>query len=129
MKTETVCNNFSEGDIALIQDLINDAQPNNEVEEAMRTTIQFLYRRNPAGFYKYLKQTKMPHLVLWTESKKISSHFKLSNLIYIYWNGSSYECSKHNNFGQPATTRFRNAPKLSLSAFDKEIEGFSPNAV
>jgi hypothetical protein len=87
-------------EIEQMQHLLNDAQPKNHEEELMRTTLQFLYRRNSAEFYKYLVKSRLYHLVLWTEAKRMSRHFRLNNLIYIHWNGNSYECSQHSNFGR-----------------------------
>lgn len=94
---------FDPADIKQLQNLINESQPRTSEEETACTTLQFFYRRNSAEFYKFLVKSKLYHLVLWTEAKRISRHFNLNDIIYINWNGSSYECSKHSNFGKPKT--------------------------
>lgn len=89
-------------DIKQLELLLNDSQPASAEEEVMRTTLQFLYRRNPPEFYRFLTKSKLYHLVLWTEAKRISRHLRLNNLIYIRWNGQTnqYECEQHSNYGK-----------------------------
>ncbi len=100
-------------DIATIQQLINDSQPKTPEEEIMRTMLQFLYRRNTRDFYKFLVQSKLYHLVLWTEAKQMAKQFRLNGLIYIHWNGDAYECSKHQN---PP-----NEQDKALQSFNKQV--------
>ncbi len=113
-----------DGSIAEIEHLINDAQPKDLNEEIMRTMVQYLYRRDPNEFYKFLIKSKLFHLVLWTESKKMSRHFRLNNIVYIRWNGIKYECYKHSNYDVDTQKKrvFRfNSVKNILPNFEQKM--------
>jgi len=121
--TDTIVNkNLNVSDIEKIQQLINDAQPQNEIEETMRTTVQYLYRRDPNNFYQFLVKNHLFHLVLWTEAKRMSRHFRLNKFIHIHWNGNSYDCSQHTNFGKEKVVHFQQDRYEDDQKFEVEVE-------
>jgi hypothetical protein len=85
----------SELDIQEFQQIINDSQPQTPEEELLRSMFQYIYRRDTSEFYKFLLKTKLYHMILWTEAKNISRHFKLNGRVYVHWNGEEYECMPH----------------------------------
>jgi hypothetical protein len=84
--------------IAEFQKNLNDAQPSGELETQTRSLIQYLYRKNPNNFCRFLVRSRLSHLILWTEAKCIVRHFGLRGVVYVKWNDdNSYECSLHRN--------------------------------
>lgn len=81
-------------DIAYIQDCLNDAQPQRDEDGIMQKMFQFLYRRNPVDFNRFLMTNKLYYMLLWTEAKRIVMHFRLNRLIHIKWDGVKYVCSE-----------------------------------
>lgn len=79
-----------------IERLINDSLPDlqDDKELVLKTMNQYLYRKNPNEYYRFLMKSKLFHLVLWTEAKSIVKHFNFNNKIHIKWNGSYYECNR-----------------------------------
>ena len=88
---------LTEESVAEFQKYLNEAQPENATECNQRSLVQFLYRKNPMSFCKFLVKSRVNHLILWTESKYIARHFGLQGVVYIKWNENKYECSMHNN--------------------------------
>lgn len=84
-----------DGSIEEFRDLLNKAQPRSEEDVQIRSLIQYLYRRNPNNFCRYLIKSRLSHLILWTESKCIVRHFGLRGIVYVKWDNNSYECSLH----------------------------------
>jgi hypothetical protein len=93
---------LNDDSIAEFQQLLNYAQPQNERDSTMRSIVQYLYRKNPGNFCRFLTRSRLSHLVLWTEAKCIVRHFKLQNIVYVKWNSGSYECSLHRQARHPA---------------------------
>lgn len=89
---------LSDDAIAEFQQSLNDAQPQTDEDAMSRSLIQYLYRKNPINFCRFLERSKLNHLVLWTEAKCIVSHFNLRGAVYIKWVDDHYECSLHSNF-------------------------------
>ena len=88
-------NTLNETNIANFQSSLNKAQPNTEEESKSRSLIQYLYRKNPTNFCRFLVRSRLSHLILWTEAKCIVRHFGLRGIVYVKWNDSEYECSAH----------------------------------
>jgi hypothetical protein len=80
-----------------LQEYLNLAQPQNEDESAIRSLVQYFYRKNPANFCKFLVHSRLNHLILWTEAKCIVRHFGLHGVVYIKWDDGKYHCSLHQN--------------------------------
>jgi hypothetical protein len=72
--------------------LLNDSLPQNEAETLQRVQEYLHYHRDPVGYYQHLNDSKLRFLVLWTDYKAISNHFRVRNLIHVRWNGEHYEC-------------------------------------
>lgn len=84
--------------IAEFQTYLNDAQPESPEDYQMRALIQYLYRKNPNNFCRFLVRSRLSHLILWTEAKCIVRHFGLRGVVYVKWNDDgAYECSLHRN--------------------------------
>ena len=77
---------------------LNNAQPKleNENEIQMHSLIQYMYRKNPINFTRFLTKSGLSHLILWTESKCIIKHFGLHGIVYIKWYDNTYSCNLHN---------------------------------
>lgn len=76
---------------------LNKSQPSSEEESKTRSLIQYMYRKNPTNFCRFLVRSKLSHLILWTEAKCIVRHFGLIGIVYVKWNDNMYECSLHKN--------------------------------
>lgn len=88
---------LTDTNISELQKHLNASQPKSEEESMTRSLIQYLYRKNPTNFCKYLVRSRLSHLILWTEAKCIVRHFGLRGVVYIKWNDQEYECSRHRN--------------------------------
>jgi len=84
--------------ISELKDHLNASLPVGEDETTTHSLVQFLYRKNPVNFCKFLLRSRLNHLMLWTEAKCIVRHFGLQGVVYVKWDDSQYECSKHRNF-------------------------------
>ena len=88
---------LDENNIAEFQSSLNKSQPSNDEESKTRSLIQYLYRKNPTNFCRFLVRSRLSHMILWTEAKCIVRHFGLSGIVYVKWNDIEYECSLHKN--------------------------------
>lgn len=88
---------LNDDSIKEFQDYLNASQPCNEEESKSRSLIQYLYRKNPTNFCRFLVRSRLHHLILWTEAKCIVRHFGLRGVVYVKWNDKEYECSLHRN--------------------------------
>jgi hypothetical protein len=88
-----------DGSIEEFCDLLNKAQPQSKEDVQIRSLIQYLYRRNPNNFCRYLIRSRLSHLILWTEAKCIVRHFGLRGIVYVKWDTSEYKCSLHRHVG------------------------------
>jgi hypothetical protein len=86
---------LTDSSIEQFQNLLNQAISTESDDVHMRSAIQFLYRKNPSNFYRFLSRSKLEHLVLCTEAKCIVRHFGLRGLVYIKWDETGYKCSTH----------------------------------
>jgi hypothetical protein len=94
--SELIRNNvLSDKTIEEFQLSLNNAQPTSDEEYKNRSLIQYLYRKNPTNFCRFLVRSKLSHLILWTEAKCIVTHFGLRGTVYVKWNDNSYDCSLH----------------------------------
>lgn len=99
IKTSNLILNKSldEENIVELQTLLNASQPTSNDEVMSRSLIQYLYRKNPTNFCRYLVRSRLSHLILWTEAKCIVRHFGLQGVVYVKWDDMKYECSLHRN--------------------------------
>lgn len=88
---------LDEKNIVEFQQSLNKSQPRNDEESKSRSLIQYLYRKNPTTFYRFLVRSRLSHLILWTETKCIVRHFGLRGIVYVKWNDNEYICSLHKN--------------------------------
>ena len=88
---------LDEKNIKELQTHLNSSQPQSDDENMFRSFIQYLYRKNPTNFCRFLVRSRLSHLILWTEAKCIVQHFGLRGVIYVKWNDQEYECSLHRN--------------------------------
>ena len=86
---------LSDKNIEEFQHSLNNSQPISEEESKTRSLIQYLYRKNPTNFCRFLVRSKLNHLILWTEAKCIMRHFGLRGIVCVKWNDNLYECSLH----------------------------------
>ena len=56
--------------------MLHFAQPRNPAEELTKTVIQQMNRKNRKGFMKFITDSGLQHLVLWTDAATIVTHFK-----------------------------------------------------
>lgn len=83
--------------ISEVEGYLNASQPATDEDHKCRALIQYLYRKNPSNFIRFLVRSKLSHLILWTEAKSIVRFLGLQGVLYIKWNGTNYECSLHSN--------------------------------
>lgn len=88
---------LDEKNIEELQTHLNSSQPQSDEENMTRSFIQYLYRKNPTNFCRFLVRSRLSHLILWTEAKCIVQHFGLRGVVYVKWNDHEYECSLHRN--------------------------------
>ena len=88
---------LDEKNIEELQNHLNSSQPQSDEENMTRSLIQYLYRKNPTNFCRFLVRSRLSHLILWTEAKCIVQHFGLRGVVYVKWNDQEYECSLHRN--------------------------------
>lgn len=88
---------LDEKNIEEFQTHLNSSQPKSDEENMTRSFIQYLYRKNPTNFCRFLVRSRLSHLILWTEAKCIVRHFGLRGVVYVKWNDHEYECSLHRN--------------------------------
>jgi hypothetical protein len=84
--------------ISEFEHLLNEAQPQNEDDEnCMRCFVQYLYRKNPGHFARFINRSRLNQLTLSTESKYMVKAFELRGLVYIKWDieNNKYACSLH----------------------------------
>jgi hypothetical protein len=101
-----------------LQEYLNLAQPKNEDESAIRSLVQYFYRKNPVNFCKFLVHSRLNHLILWTEAKCIVRHFGLQGVVYIKWDEGKYHCSLHQNVNM-------NKQSNVLNSFSNDSKNFS----
>jgi hypothetical protein len=89
---------LNDSTISELKDHLNASVPVGEDETTTHSLVQFLYRKNPVNFCKFLLRSRLNHLMLWTEAKCIVRHFGLQGVVYVKWDDSQYECSRHRNF-------------------------------
>jgi hypothetical protein len=88
---------LSDENIAEFEYLLNQAQPQNDEEHCMRSFIQYLYRKNPGHFTRFIQRSSLNQLALWTEAKFMVRTFELRGLVYVKWDieNGKYVCSMH----------------------------------
>jgi hypothetical protein len=88
---------LSDENIAQFENLLNTAQPQTDEDHCMRSFVQYLYRKNPGHFTRFIQRSHLNHLTLWTEAKFMVSVFELRGLVYIKWDidANKYVCSMH----------------------------------
>jgi hypothetical protein len=88
---------LSDENIAEFELLLNQAQPQSDDENCMRSFVQYLYRMNPGHFTRFIQRSRLSHLALWTEAKFMVRTFELRGLVYIKWDSdeNKYVCSMH----------------------------------
>jgi hypothetical protein len=80
--------------VAELEELLNDSLPQSEGEQFQRIQECLHFHRDPVGYYQHINDAKLRFLVLWTDYKAITNHFRIRNLIHIRWTGKLYECQK-----------------------------------
>ena len=98
--------------VAEFQNFLNESQPSNDEEHTTRSLIQFLYRKNPNTFIKFLIRSHLNHLILWTEAKCIVRHFDLQGVLYVKWNEHQYDCNIHYNVESNSANNTNNVPRV-----------------
>lgn len=112
--------------ISELNDHLNASLPVGEDETTTHSLVQFLYRKNPVNFCKFLLRSRLNHLMLWTEAKCIVRHFGLQGVVYVKWDDSQYECSKHRNFKNNVQGNVRD-DDTQLSQSDQHDTSFTSN--
>jgi len=102
--------------VAEFQNFLNESQPSNDEEHTTRSLIQFLYRKNPNNFIKFLIRSHLNHLILWTEAKCIVRHFDLQGVLYVKWNEHQYDCNIHYDANSNSANNTNHAPRARYSS-------------
>jgi len=89
-----------DSDLEEFEYLLNDAQPQNELERNYQQFFKGMYHSNPLGCTKYIStgRNNVAACVLWTESKRIIRFFNLQGRVHLSWDKetSRYVVSRHN---------------------------------
>lgn len=95
-----VCRHKDVSAAALLQfqQYLNEVIPRDEHEREMRDMVRCFYHGNKRAFLSCLE--KCPHVVLLTEARAIITHFDIADLVYIKWNGESYDISEFSGFSR-----------------------------
>lgn len=80
--------------VSELEELLNDSLPNNDAEQFQRIQECLHFHRDPVGYYQHINDAKLRFLVLWTDYKAITNHFRIRNIIHVRWTGSQYECQR-----------------------------------
>lgn len=78
--------------VAELETILNNSLPQNDHEQNQHMQEFLHFKKDPEGYYQHLLNSKLKFLVLWTDYKYITKHFRVRNFIHIRWNGSNYEC-------------------------------------
>jgi hypothetical protein len=91
--------NATDENMLAFQQLLNQATPISEKEEAQRELVRGMYYSNPVGFMRYvsLSRNRVGGLVLWTESKRMARYFNLQGRVHISWSeeNKNYAVTRH----------------------------------
>jgi len=117
-------NNFTDEDLQEFQNLLNEAQPpnDNSIENAYQQMTKFMYYSNPVGFVKYLSdvRNRVAALILWTESKYITSFFRLTGYVYIHWDKQS-KCYIVSRYNPAVKYRYQHSNGHSKSVLTRSV--------
>lgn len=80
--------------VSELESLLNDSLPQTETEQFQRIQECLHFHRDPVGYYQHINDAKLRFLVLWTDYKAITNHFRIRNIIHIRWTGKQYECQR-----------------------------------
>ena len=75
-----------------LESLLNNSMPQNAEEQTQRIQEFIHFHKDSEGYYQHLLESKLRFLVLWTDYKYITKHFRIRNIIHVRWNGTKYEC-------------------------------------
>ena len=113
--------NLTEQDLYLIGKMLHYAQPQNPPEECYRKAVYFMYQKDKKGYITFLRKNNLLPLILWTDARTISQHFKLRGKIYLNWTGKFYTVSFHNNYGKQ---KQRSHPLAKPVDMNEVVESF-----
>ena len=74
--------------------LLNDSLPQSDNEQFQRIQECLHFHRDPVGYTQHINDAKLRFLVLWTDYKTITNHFRIRNIIHVRWTGTRYECQR-----------------------------------
>jgi len=77
-------------------EILNGIRPYTADEVAMYKLVRNMYNADKFKFLNYIRNSKLAYLVLWTDSKSITSEMCLHNVAYVKWDKSTsiYTVSK-----------------------------------
>lgn len=102
--------------VAELEMLLNDSMPQTESEKFQRVQECLHFHRDPVGYYQHLNDAKLRFLVLWTDYKTITNHFRIRNIIHVRWTGTRYECLPFDK-----TKRVKQAERNAARATESEF--------
>lgn len=96
MKSRVVTKGESDEDaLGFFEHYCNESLPQTPEEVEFRTLVKNMYFTDKTAFGKCVRE--QPFLMLLTEARAFVYHFKVQNLIYIRWNGKSYNITVNDN--------------------------------
>lgn len=124
VQAEVDVNRTNKVDETLVNELeflLNDSMPQNDAENKQRVQEYLHFHRDPTGYYQHLNDSKLRFLVLWTDYKVITNHFRIRNVIHVRWTGAVYECrlfDKSKRIKQAARYEAQKASDLLTQEYD-----------
>lgn len=79
-------NEYDDEAILHFENVLNSCLPINEYEQNIYYFIKDMYYNDKNKFINYINNSNLECLILYTDNKKIISHFKLLYKLYINWN-------------------------------------------
>jgi hypothetical protein len=101
--------------------LLNDSMPQTEYEHQQHMQEQLHYHRDPTGYYEHLNNSKLRFLILWTDYKAITNHFRIRKLVHIRWTGTHYECQVYDTTKRVKAQARRNEQYINEQDIDGAI--------
>jgi hypothetical protein len=77
-----------------LENILNNSLPQTDGEQIQRIQECLHFHRDPVGYYQHINDAKLRFLVLWTDYKSITNHFRIRNIIHVRWTGKRYECQR-----------------------------------
>jgi len=81
---------LTQDDVDVLQQLLNESQPQNQNEVIAKEAIRYLFNKNRNEFYVFMRNNRTLSLIFWTDAGTILGHFKLNKRVFMKWQEDKY---------------------------------------